>query len=319
VPAFRGALTLAALSLALAGCGLVDVIKPPTPAEILARPANSGLRAVKFNIVTHGTNRLSVTGKGAIEFRPKFASDVVFTGGLHEEKIDIDGKMYTRGSLGGWSVEPSKGQIRYGSWTDGKDPKLVGEDTIRGDKAWHVTATDAAGKFDLWVRKSDGYPLRYRSEFLSVLGLEMTFSSYNSNVTIAPPPVPARPKTAHVSVGEAARLNFVAVTVAEVDARWAVSNSFEQPSKGSHFVAIELLYQATGHEKVMYNQFDWQLTSSTGARFLPGYAPREPQLRSGQLQPGQQIRGWIVFQIPDGAAGLSLNGSIGNDKVLVGL
>jgi len=319
VPIFRVALLLAALSVAIAGCGFAGVVMAPTPAEILAMPANSGLKDVKVKLTSHGTNRLALAGQGVIAFRPKLASDVVFTGGLHEEKIEVDGKIYTRGSLGGWTVGPSKGQVRYGSWADGKDPRLVGEETISGDRAWHVTASDAAGKFDLWVRKSDGYPLRYRSEFLSVLGLEMRFSGFNAGATVAAPPVLAKPKAAHVSVGQAARLNYAAVTVTEVDLSWAVNNAFEQPKKGSHFVAIELLYQATGHEKVPYNEFDWQLTSSAGGRFLPGFAPREPQLRSGQLQPGKRVRGWIVFEIPDGATGLSLNASIGEDKVSVAL
>jgi hypothetical protein len=310
---------LAALSLAIAGCGLVDAVKPPTPAEILARPANSDLRDVKVTLVTSGTNRLSLTGKGVIAFRPKFASDVLFTGGLREEKIEVDDKIYTRGSLGGWSVVPAKGQVRFGAWADGRDPKLVGEETVNGDRAWHVAATDAAGKFDLWVRKNDGYPLRYRSQFLSVLGLEMKFSGFNTGATIAPPRAVARPKSAHVTVGQAARLNYVAVTVSEVDPSWAVSNAFEQPKRGSHFVAIQVRYQAIAHDKVKYNEFDWQLTSSAGGRFVPGFAPREPQLRSGELQPGKTVTGWVVFEIPDGATGLSLSGTVGEDKVVVAL
>jgi Domain of unknown function (DUF4352) len=322
VPISRGWPLLAALSLALAGCGIVEAVMPPTPAEILAKPAKSGLRDVKVTLATHGTNRLSLGGMGVIAFRPKLASHVIFTGGLGEERIEVDGKTYTRGSLGKWTVSPSTGQVQYGSWADGKDPKLVGEETVHGDKAWHVSATDADGRFDLWVRKSDGYPLKYQSHGLSLLGLEMTFSDFNSGATVAPPPglqVAANPKTAQVGVGQPARLNFVTVTVIEVDPQWAVTNTFEQPKKGSHFVAVKVQYESIAQQNVSYNQFDWKVVGPTGARFTPSFVPREPQLRSGELQPGKKVYGWIIFEIPDGATGLTLNASIGDDKVLVGL
>jgi hypothetical protein len=322
VPIFRVAPLLVAVSLAIVGCGFVDAVKPPTPAEILGMPAKSGLRDVKVRLSTHGTNQLSVGGKGVIAFWPKLASDVVFTGGLAEERIDVDDKTYTRGSLGKWTVSPSKGQVRYGNWADGKDPKLVAEETVHGDKAWHVTASDADGKFDLWVRKGDGYPLKYQSHGLSLLGLEMTFSDFNAGATVEPPPgvqVATIPKTAQVAVGQPARLNFVSVTVTEVDPHWAVTNTFEQPKKGSHFLAVKVQYESIAQQKVSYNQFDWKVTGAAGARFTPSFVPRDPQLRSGDLQPGRTVYGWIVFEIPDGATGLSLNGSIGEDHVVVGL
>jgi hypothetical protein len=322
VPNFRVAALLAVVSLAIGGCGFIYAVKPPTPAEILAMPSKSGLKDVKVKVVTHGTNRYSLAGTGVIAFRPKLASHVVFTGGIREEKIDVDGKTYTRGSLGGWSVSPSQSKFRYGSWADGKNPKLVGEEKISGDKAWHVTATDAEGKFDLWVREKDGYPLKYRSPFLSVLGLEMTFSGFNAGATVSPPPVvrvAVKPKAAHVAVGQTAQLNFVSVTVTAVDSHWAVTNTFEQPKKGSHFIAVQVLYKARAQQKVLYNQFDWKVTSSEGARFVPSFVPRDPQLRSGELNPGKNVRGWVVFEIPDGATGLSLNGTVGDDMVFVGL
>jgi hypothetical protein len=285
-------------------------------------PAKSGPTDAKLSFKPHGTSAISLTGKGVLVFRPKLASHVAFTGGFGEERIEIDGKAYTRGSLGKWNVGSSKGHLRYGGWADGKDPSVVGEETVSKDKAWHVTATDDDGKFDLWVRESDGYPLRYQSKSLSLLGLEMSFSDFNTGVTVAPPPglqLAVTPKIARVAVGQAAQLNFFSVTVTEVDSHWTNTNSFEQPRKGSHFVTVRVQYQATGQEKASYNQFDWTLTDPPGSRFIPSFVPRDPPLRSGELEPGRTVKGWIVYEVPDTATGLTLNGSVGVDRVSVGL
>src|ERR1700694_2161815 len=97
---FRIVIVLATVSLALAGCDLATKIKPPSPSEILAMPAKSGPTDAKLNFKPHGKSAISLTGKGVLVFRPRLASHVVFTGGFGEERIEIDGKAYTRGSLG---------------------------------------------------------------------------------------------------------------------------------------------------------------------------------------------------------------------------
>src|SRR5262249_41027317 len=75
-------------------------------------------------------------------------------------------------------------------WQEATDGTLLGEEELPTGKAWHVKATSRQGNaFEAWVRKSDGYLLRY---FATSKSGNTTFTysmdRFNSGVTIDAPP-----------------------------------------------------------------------------------------------------------------------------------
>src|ERR1700694_3804602 len=70
----------------------------------------------------------------------------------------------------------------------GTDAAYLGEDTLTLGKAWHVKAKDASGSpFEGWVRKSDGYPLKYAST-TQASTFTATFDQFNTGQTVRAPP-----------------------------------------------------------------------------------------------------------------------------------
>lgn len=326
------AVTAAAALVALTGCGgggsgLLG-LGPPTPSQILAKPAASGIKEMHMKITGKGTNGAALTGEGTLELSPKKASKMVVTaplgllGNVSVEYVTVDGTDYTRLGSGKYDAKPTTaGNSQSGGWADGKNPKLVGEETVIGDKVWHVKATDSSGDdFELWVREKDGYPLRYKSDSSS--GFSMEFSDFNAGGAISAPSadqVKPAPKNATGTVGQPVKLTLGTITVSQVDKSFTPDNQFETPKAGNSFVAVEILYQATGTDKLSYSPSDWKIKDGSGAEFTSAYVSKTPELQSGDLNPGEKVRGWEVFEVPTGDPGLTINGKIGDDTITVTL
>jgi hypothetical protein len=75
---------------------------------------------------------------------------------------------------------------------------------------------------------------------------------------------------------------------------------------GFHYVAVEVAFQAI--QEIEYNQiFDFELHDSSGFTYsVAVFGDKEPSLGSGTLRPGKIARGWVVFEVADGAKGLEL-------------
>jgi hypothetical protein len=326
------ALAAALALVALTGCGGGGSgflgLGPPTPAQILAKPAAAGIKEMHMKITGKGTNGTALAGEGTLELAPKKASKMVVTaavgllGNISIEYVTVDGTDYSRIGSGKYDAKPTTaGNSQSGGWADGKNPKLVGEETVNGDKVWHVKATDSSGDdFELWVREKDGYPLRYKSDSSS--GFSMEFSAFNVGDAISAPSadqVKPAPKNATGTVGQAVKLTLGTITIAQVNKNFTPDNQFETPKAGNSFIAVEILYEATGTDKLSYNPFDWKVKDGSGAEFTSAFVTKTPELHSGDLNPGEKVRGWEVFEVPTGDPGLTINAKIGDDSISVTL
>jgi hypothetical protein len=192
---FSAAMAAAAL---LAACGPGTPLGPPKPQDILAKPAHaSSLKDAHFVLsgkFTEQAKSVGLTGDGALVYttaagRFKFVTTVAGQQ-VSFEDISLNGTDYTMtipGS-GKWVARPSAAALGPNSFAGASDFKYAGEETLPSGAAWHASAKDKDGNpFDGWIRKSDGYPLRY---VITQQGntLTLTFDKYNTGVKIAAPP-----------------------------------------------------------------------------------------------------------------------------------
>lgn len=192
----RPAVVIAALLLAACGSGnSTQQAHPPTAAEIIAKPHHANVKDAHFALSAHiasGGTAFDATGDGLIVIKPQQASqftlETTISGQpLKFEVIIVGGKEYDLSPDNPrWTEKPSSssGPVPVG----GKNATLLGEETLKLGKAWHVKATDENGDpFEAWVRESDGYPLKYTvtSQGTSFVAL---FDRFNTGQTISAPP-----------------------------------------------------------------------------------------------------------------------------------
>lgn len=246
-----GVLSACALLVLFTGCGL-GPIAPPTAQQIADRAKQSKMKdatiALSGNIATTTSGidiSLTISGNGQIVVKPATAYHLTMNIGLSSSSINgtiasdliqVSGKQYSKSTvtIPGF---PGTNSDLY-TVTDvsadqssllpdvSTNAKIVGEDTIRGDKCWHLTTTqylDAQGTpvtattsgatpvtADEWIRESDYYYVRAKLSTLPGLGLPLggsdsgssgtttgtsanagftiDLSNYDTGVTISPPP-----------------------------------------------------------------------------------------------------------------------------------
>jgi outer membrane lipoprotein-sorting protein len=192
------------ISGVLAACGSTSAApaRPPTAKEILAKPEKAaGLTSAHFTLtaafpVATGV-LLDMTGDGVIVYKPDQAARITFHGSSGGRTLDVvvltvggtDYTMVTPGP-GKWSSSPTTSNPA--KLSDSTSATYVGEDTLPQGKAWHVTAVDKDGNpIELWVRESDGYPLKYttkQSTGASNGNATLTFDKFNTGETVTAPP-----------------------------------------------------------------------------------------------------------------------------------
>jgi Domain of unknown function (DUF4352) len=116
-------------------------------------------------------------------------------------------------------------------------------------------------------------------------------------------------------LGTAAQLSMLRVTALSKQGNVVSENQLETPKAGNQFLALEVLYEATGTQKLSFNPFsEWKISDAAGQVYPATYVSgKSPELQSGELAPGDKARGWITFEIPAGAAGLTAIVVIGNE------
>ena len=243
-----GALAL----LALAGCAAPSLgaapTATPTAQQIFDKAKNTHWKDAAFTLTASGTTsatgsaaNIKMTGTGQTVTNPQ-ANTVHITvditgqgvnGTITIDGITVNGKAYTKSQINLPGL-PSTGSDKYSvanastsslgslsslGQTNLSQVRVVGEETIRGDKCWHLegvssasgastSATPAASATaDVWVRKSDYYIVRIQAASAGDLGnlfgaaaggaspnstsnfsMTIDFSNFNSGVQISAPP-----------------------------------------------------------------------------------------------------------------------------------
>ena len=303
---------------------------PPTPAELLQKPAQSNMKDGHFTVTAHltsGAITFDLGGDGTMVLKPKYAVSFHLQGSLGQlpigiEDLEVDGQSYSRVGSQKWSQTPAQSEPGN-SGSTAKSPKLIGEESLSAGKSWHIQATDSTSNqvFDTWVRESDGYLVKYAGS-LSTGTISLEFDRYNTGATVsAPPSSDIQPPAKNISgqVGTVMVLNGVGVTVVTVDLNAKPSNDFITPKAGNRFVAVQVLYENTGTDPYDYNPFDWKLTDSAGFSYDSAFTDIGPQLNSGTIQPGERARGFISYEVPTSATGLQLRLTSGGDTATIAL
>lgn len=316
-----------ALILGIGGCAAPW--SPPTPTEILQKPAQSDMRDGHFNLkghVTSGAFSADVTGDGEMTMKPKYAVSFDLQGSLGQipfaiQEVIVDGNSYSRVGSQKWTEQEASNEPgNVGS--SSLNPKLVGEENLAVGKAWHVHATSSSGQpFDAWIRESDGYLAKYSSS-TDTGTLSLDFDKFNTGATVNPPnPADIKPPAKNLTgqIGSPMALNGVTVTVVSEDLNAQSGNQFIKPKAGNRYVAVQVLYENTGSDKFDYNPFDWKLADSSGFSYDMTFWGPGPELHAGTIQPGEKARGYITYEVPTSAAGLKLRFTSGDDSATVGL
>lgn len=196
----RGWLVAFGWSAALqAGCGGPgSVLGPPSPKDILAKPAHTDLKDAHFVVsgtFTDSPKPVDVSGDGAVVYKPPGSGRLkvqtaVAGRKVSFENISVNGKDYSKTTPGNgkWTATSPASGPGPASFLGTSDFKFLGEEILSLGKAWHVSAKNKDGNpFEAWVRQSDGYPLRYRITEQGI-ALMLSFDTYNTGLTVAPPP-----------------------------------------------------------------------------------------------------------------------------------
>lgn len=169
--------------------------KPPTAAEILAKPEHASVKDAHFTLIAHvttGNVTFDATGDGVIVIKPQQASmftmqTTVSGQTLTFKEIIVAGKEYDLSPDNSrWTVKSST--TSNPSSFRGTNPVYLGEETLKDGKAWHVKAIDESGNpFEAWIRESDGYPMKYTSTSQGTTFTAL-FDRFNTGETVTAPP-----------------------------------------------------------------------------------------------------------------------------------
>jgi hypothetical protein len=107
-------------------------------------------------------------------------------------------------------------------------------------------------------------------------------------------------------IGETAKYNDTELTVTKVSK--VKRGEFSIPKDGNEFVVVTVKYKNNGERNISYNPFDFRMKNSKGqiTSFDLAVDVTKNQLESGELAPGGEVEGDIVFEEPKGDKGLIL-------------
>jgi hypothetical protein len=118
---------------------------------------------------------------------------------------------------------------------------------------------------------------------------------------------PAADSSGPLTVGSTDNTSGFDVTLLQVVDPWTSTNQFESPDAGNRFLAVELnMVNTTDEIRPFSTLLGLEIIDSLGQRWNPAFAGFDlPQL-GGDVAPGENIRGWQVFEVPADATGLRL-------------
>jgi len=81
---------------------------------------------------------------------------------------------------------------------------------------------------------------------------------------------------------------------------------FYKPESGKKLAAVEIIVGNVSGEALSVNPLNATLLDSEGFTYQPELAGREGQIMTVDLSPGEKARGWIAFEVPEGATVASI-------------
>lgn len=81
----------------------------------------------------------------------------------------------------------------------------------------------------------------------------------------------------------------------------ATPGMFYEPQPGTRLVAVEIIVSNAGAETVSVNPLYTSLVDADGFLYEAELAARDGQIDALDLAPGERVRGWVAFTIPESA------------------
>lgn len=118
----------------------------------------------------------------------------------------------------------------------------------------------------------------------------------------APPPAPAGDR----AVGSTAKTGDFDVTVFGFRDPQPAQSRFDEPKPGHHFVSVDVQVANNGTRQQRFSSLlGFSLLDGENrkydAEFMSSLTPGPPE---GEIPPGEALRGFVVFEVPDGSTGL---------------
>lgn len=294
----------------------------PTAQEIFAMPAHADLRDAHVT-VQGSENGVAFRGDGVVTFRPKAAMSLRLQTQLgalpaQVDVIQVDGATYQRVGSDKWTK--SSGTAPNPSWQGATKPQLTAVESLGSGRAWHLKAVRSGGPYDLWVRQSDGYPLRVTTATSGGAVFTFNFDAFNRGSVVQVPAafdIKPAPKNLSGRVGDTLTLNTAKVSLISADLN-ARSTDFVQPRAGNRFVVVEVAIENIGSE-LLNTYVDWRLTDSTAYSWPESVAVRSPSFLGGELPPAAIARGFLTYEIARSASALTLSVQIDDDSAAFAL
>jgi hypothetical protein len=203
----RGArvrVTVLAAGLLLAGGCSAPLSGPPSATDVLQEPQQSDMRDAHFTFTyTAADGKTKQSGQGVVQVQPGLAVAMQATTNgetvgsdaagnavaqpytIQSQFVEVGGVGYEQQGQQKWDKRPASTAGRlYAPWLAAASPSYVGEENVSGTATWHVRAFFGVDNLDLWVRQSDGYPVRFNLPQASY-----TFDRYNTGAQVRPPAV----------------------------------------------------------------------------------------------------------------------------------
>ncbi|MDQ1467102.1 MAG: hypothetical protein QOH10_1517 [Actinomycetota bacterium] len=138
--------------------------------------------------------------------------------------------------------------------------------------------------------------------FIAV-GAKSTSKSETTGATFVAGPAPK----ADYKVGDTAKTSDLQITVYGFKDPQPPTDSFNTPQPGDHFVSVDVQVTNPGsNQRAFSSLLGFHLLDAQNRQYDEdlGSAGLKPGAPDGQIAGGQSIRGYVVFEIPDGTTGL---------------
>ncbi len=124
-------------------------------------------------------------------------------------------------------------------------------------------------------------------------------------VSAAMATLPAPAADAHGKVGQPAENGGVALTIITA----TLTSQIDQATPagtGEAYLIADVLLENTGSDKVSYDVIFFSVLDANDVEYISSRAAPAPALKSGDLMPGDKVRGNVAFKMKAAATGLTI-------------
>lgn len=129
------------------------------------------------------------------------------------------------------------------------------------------------------------------------------------------PQFPAPPAALPSKLGDVVELGGYSLSATTVEDP-TTPGMFYEPIPGFKLVAVEIVVGNVSGEMFTANPLSAMLVDANGFVYRPELAGRDGQLELMDLNPGEKVKGWVAFIIPDSATPASIKFELPGDAII---